>query len=153
MSNNYTIIENNFLSKKSKNRYASSNVEFIVWLHQNHSHLIRPALKAELDVIEENSEELDEKKKIAKRRKVIKEGWLDKMEKDHPEYCPVLMEDITYEEIAIFMAGKKTDEGKYYGKSTYDGIRSACMFLFTMSNVTPSDEFRTRMTTFLKGFK
>ena len=75
------------------------------------------------------------------------------MEKDHPEFCPIVMKEVTFDVIATFMAGKKDNEGKYYGKSTYDGIRSSLMHLYTMSNVTPTEEFRARMATFMKGFK
>ena len=84
---------------------------------------------------------------------IIREGWLLKMERSRPELCPVIMSEIQYEHIAEYMSQKKTKEGKYFSKTTYESIRSAFMHLFIMSDMTPPPGLRDKLTTLLKGFK
>ena len=91
------------------------------------------------------------KKWRKENRRVINE-WFDKMDRNDPLSCPVHMEKMNYNIIANFMAQKK-NKGKFYSRSVYEGILSAFVHLYTMSNLTPPSNLSTKMSTLLKGFR
>ena len=128
-----SLIENACIAKTTKTRYNHSNVQFIEWIYHNHNEFLRPQLKEQLDSVQD----VCPKKKKRRMVQIIREGWLLKMERSRPELCPVIMSEIQYEHIAEYMSQKKTKEGKYFSKTTYESIRSAFMHLFIMSDMTP----------------
>jgi hypothetical protein len=152
-------IENNCIAKKTKDRYNSSNFNFIMWLYENratYEGFLRPELLVELDVVM-NDMGLSETKKKTKARKVVVQGWLMKMVRrsssNAMDQCPVDMRKITYEVVGTYMAQRKDNEDKYLGKGTYCGIRSGIINLFTMSNLSPPPRFREQVSVLLKGFR
>ena len=133
-------IENNCIARKTKDRYNSSNFNFIMWLYENKATFegfLRPELLVELDIIM-NDAAIPGKKKKTKARKVVVEGWLAKMVRktrdDGMNQCPVNMSKITYEVVGTYMAQRKDGQDKYLGKGTYCGIRSGIINYYTMSH-------------------
>lgn len=147
-SNEVSNIEDECLTDGSKKRYASSNLEFVNWLHKNQPDALRASLKRQLD---HTDAYFPPKKWRKENRRVINE-WFDKMDRNDPLSCPVHMEKMNYNIIANFMAQKK-NKGKFYSRSVYEGIRSAFVHLYTMSNLTPPSNLSTKMSTLLKGFR
>ena len=152
-------IENNCIAKKTKDRYNSSNFNFIMWLYENkatYEGFLRPEVMVELDRVM-NDTGIPGKKKKTKARKVVVEGWLAQMVRktrdDGVNQCPVDMSKITYEVVGTYMAQRKDGRDKYLGKGTYCGIRSGIINLFTMSNLSPPPRFREQVSVLLKGFR
>ncbi len=148
-------IENNCIAEKTKDRYNSSNYQFIIWLYDNRNefpNVLRARLIEEIEAVEGRAE-MNEKKKKAQIRRIIVGGWLKKMKRTNPNACPVDVSLVTYDLVSSYMAQKKANNGDYLSKNCYCGIRSGIINLFTMSNSSPPPDFRARMQTLMKGFK
>ena len=98
---------------------------------------------------------IEMKKRKKKLRWTVVEGWCQKMSRQRPENCPIDMEKVDYELVAAYMVQKTKngEEDKLLSKGTYCGIRSAVIYLYTMSNLAPPPLFRDKMSTLMKGFK
>lgn len=144
-----SIIENNSISVRTKQRYASTNFGFITWLHENYPDMLRPAFRNELENV---PTAIPSAQRTRETRNIVNR-WHSNMQRTNPERCPVDMTQVSYQVVASYMASKKTNEDKFYSRGTYIGIRSSIIYLFTMSNISPPPEFRERMTTLLKGLK
>ena len=51
--------------------------------------------------------------------------------------CPVLMNKVDYNCVAAYMVQKTGEQDKLMSKGTYCGIRSAIIYLYTMSDLSP----------------
>ena len=98
---------------------------------------------------------IEMKKRKKKLRWTVVEGWCQKMSRQRPENCPIDMAKVDYELVAAYMVQKTKngEEDKLLSKGTYCGIRSAVIYLYTMSNLAPPPLFRDKMSTLMKGFK
>lgn len=77
----------------------------------------------------------------------------EQMNRNRPDLCLVDVSQLSYEIIASYLTSRKNNEGQYLSKTSYSGIRSSIVYLFTMSNSQPPALFRERMQTLLKGLK
>jgi hypothetical protein len=153
-------LENNCIAKNTKNRYNSTNYQFVLWLYNNratYEGYIRPALITTIDGVLASN--LTERKKKNEIRKHIV-GWLSRMTRGRPDQSPIDMNKIDYDVVALYMAQKTRGGGggeegadDFMSKGSYCSIRSGVIFLFTMSQISPPPSFRDRIATLLKGFK
>ena len=154
-TNAVSLIENNCVAEKTKDRYNSGAYQFIIWLYKSQDtapDLLRPRLLVQIGELEERADLTESKKKKAIRELIVT-GWLKKMDRKDPQRCPVDVSILTYDIAALYMSQKKDGDGNYFSKSHYCGARSCIINLFTMSNVSPPPGFRERMQTLMKGFK
>ena len=150
-------IENNNVAIRTKQRYNSTIFGFVMWLY-NHRDMYEGYLRGEVveqiqAVLFDTSIEMKKRKK--KLRWTVVEGWCQKMSRQRPENCPIDMAKVDYELVAAYMVQKTKngEEDKLLSKGTYCGIRSAVIYLYTMSNLAPPPLFRDKMSTLMKGFK
>ena len=112
-----SAIENNCIAAATKDRYASSNYQFIMWLYNHRAtfpDLLRPLLVEQLNQIKEA--EMAEGRKTKLMRNLIKKEWLEKMERTDPEKCPVDTTLLTYDIAASYMTQKKDGNGNFLSK-------------------------------------
>ena len=152
-----SAIEKNCIAPRTKQRYHSTLFQFIIWLYKNkadYPELLREAVYDGIRNIEEDEVNTNARKRNQKIRKFIVKDWLEKMERTNPLLCPVDTTKIDYNICSVYMAQKKGRNGeRYLGRTSYCGIRSSFIYLFTMTNQPVPLHFREQMATLLKGFK
>ena len=148
-------IENNNVAIRTKERYHSTIFGFVMWLynHRNdYEGFLRPAVVTDIQTVLFDTTILPKQRKKMLQRVVV-EKWCQKMSRQRPENCPVLMEKVDYKCVSEYMVQKTTNEDKLMSKGTYCGICSGIIYLYTMSNLSPLPSFCENMSTLMKGFK
>lgn len=146
-------LENNYIAPKTKQRYSCCNYNFILWLYEHRttiSNVLRESIILQISQAEADTSDLRQRNKNI--RKIIMTSF-EQMIRNRPDLFPVDVSQLSYEIIASYLTSRKNNEGQYLSKTSYSGIRSSIVYLFTMSNSQPPALFRERMQTLLKGLK
>ena len=148
-------IENNNVAVRTKARYNSTVFGFVMWLYNKrdvYEGYLRDEVVEQLQAVLFDTS-IDIRKRKKKLRWTVVEQWCQKMSRQRPENCPVLMNKVDYNCVAAYMVQKTGEQDKLMSKGTYCGIRSAIIYLYTMSDLSPPPSFRDKMSTLMKGFK
>ena len=136
-------VERAALAPKTRERYSSSNYQYILWLMQHRPQLVHPELVEEVEEMTMSPilTPIEKKNNIRDR---IKKVWLG--ETYNGMRNPVRCDLLTYDDVVGWYIEQKepgTNMFKY-GKQWFVGNLSALMYLFRASGVTMSLQMKSK---------
>jgi len=129
-----TMIMDNIIADKSKERYLCENIKMLMFLFESRrGALIKAECVRDLDNAVGGTE-----KETIKRQRAIAKKWISETKKEL-DNCPIHLDRLTFTDISRYMSSRKRKDAAYLAKSSYDGIRSAMAHLYHCAGKSMND--------------